>query len=82
MSQYRNLVGRVFRHPTTHRLHEVVHVYWDLKEQKVGAYRTTLPDHINDPDDLHPYEVEGPSGIAALVDEYARSSYWIPPCEN
>jgi transposase InsO family protein len=51
-----------------------VHVYWDPKEQKVGAYRTTLPDYINDADDLHPYEVEGPNGVAILVEQYEKTS--------
>jgi hypothetical protein len=52
----------------------VVHIYWDPKERKVGAYRTTLPDHITDADDLFPYEVEGPEGIAALVQDYEKNS--------
>ena len=37
MAPFRDLVGRVFLHPTTQRLHEVVHIYWDPKERKVEA---------------------------------------------
>jgi hypothetical protein len=85
-NRYKHLEGRLYVHPVTKHLHEVMYVFWDIIEKKVGAYRRTLPDDVHEPDDLYPYEVEGPNGVAALVLEYEKSpdrathTTW-PSCE-
>lgn len=71
---YEDLIGRHFTHPSTQRLYEVIHINWDTSSAKVAAYRKHQGTDGIDPDDCHPYAVEGPGNIAELVDTYDKKA--------
>ena len=62
-------IGRTFEHPRTGNLYEIIHVYWDTHSQRVAAYRHCNSD-IADPDDIHPYAMEGPDNVVEHVLRY------------
>ena len=62
-----DLVGRHYIHPKTDRLYEVMYVYWDVASNMVACYRRAADGEMSSEDDQHPYQVEGPRGVEALV---------------
>jgi transposase InsO family protein len=68
--KFKHLQDCYFEDETSHRVYEVVLVYYDRQHKKVAAFRRVVDDLPPDPFDVHPYAVEGPQGVAQLVQDY------------
>ena len=67
---YQHLLGRIFRHPDNNQAYEVEHVRYEHDRGIVSAKRSAINEHAGTAEDLLYYAVEGPTGIAKLVEEY------------
>jgi RNase H-like domain found in reverse transcriptase/Integrase zinc binding domain/Reverse transcriptase (RNA-dependent DNA polymerase) len=61
------IIGGVFEHPKTFRLYEVIYVFYDPKSKQVVANRRPADGELSTSDDSYAYEVEGDTGVEALV---------------
>jgi len=61
------IIGGLFEHPKTFRLYEVIYVFYDPKSKQVVANRRPADGELSTSDDSYAYEVEGDTGVEALV---------------
>ena len=66
------LVGRIFEDNENHRLYEVIHIFFDRREQKACGYRRVLDDDPADLEDIHPIYCEGEENLEGMVREFER----------
>jgi transposase InsO family protein len=67
---YKDLEEAIFVDPINKRVYKVSVVFYDPVSKVVAAFRQVLDDDPADPLDRHPWRVEGPRGIAELVEDY------------
>ena len=66
------IIGGLFEHPKTGRLYEVIYVFYDPKSKLVVANRRSADGELSTSDDSYAYEVEGETGVEALVKLFAE----------
>jgi len=72
--RYQHLVGQHYAHPGTHRVYEVVHVYFDVAARCVACYRRPADGEPSEAEDAYPVKVEGATGVNKLAQLYAANS--------
>ena len=68
--KFEHLEGRLFEHPITARIYEVVHVYWDVDKGRTAAYRSPADGGLPTLEDTNSYAIEGKGNIAELIQEF------------
>lgn len=67
--QHQGLLNQVFKDTATHRMYEVIVVYFDHDLQEVAVYRHALDDLPPHPYDKRPWSIES---ITEMIERYQR----------
>jgi hypothetical protein len=67
LDQYRHLEHHLFSDPQTKRIYSVLLIYYDPGHKKPMAFRRSIDDDPEDPQDSMAFPLGGPNGIAELV---------------